>query len=232
MKISSSNIRFLFMLLPSIGYAQANIWFGTGLNFAKMRKVYKEEVFSEEDNTRLGLNLGLYLNQACGEKTAIETALIYDTKGYISHYEMEDARFTERFRIHYFNLSPIMLQHYFPLEEKQRYYIKTGPVLSIGLHGKIIQSDDNSYDVEVLNWEDKEIKRLDLAWNLSLGYEYNEALQVELGYDMGLKNISYDRNENLKLRNRCLKITTKISLSYLFAPVVKKGQFINQYNED
>lgn len=211
--------------------AQANLWFGGGSNFAKMRKVYAQETISQEDNMRAGFNLGLYISQAISENMGIETALVYDTKGYVSKYD--DAwHMTERFKTHYIDLYPFSLRYYYALDNKQSLYGKTGPMIGLGLFGMQSQSDENGYYEQEIDWNKLELERVDFAWNFSLGYDFNKALQAEIGYDMGLRNITDNTNEYLTLRNNCIKITAKVSLSYLFSPVMEDGKFINKKKKE
>ncbi len=229
MKKIQGCILVLIVLMTSFtpAQAQANLWFGGGANFANMRIKYAGEV--QNDNIRAGFNMGLYLSQSIGKNRGIETALVYDTKGYTSKYNDEvNGNITERFKPHYVDIYPVSFQYFYPLDEKQRIYGKTGPMIGIGLYGKRSLSGNDGYYEEEIDWAELKIERVDWGWNFSLGYEFNKALQSEIGYDMGIKNITDDTSEYLTLRNHCIKITAKISLSYLFAPVMEDGKFIKQ----
>lgn len=211
------------LMCSSSTFAQANVWFGGGVNFSKMRKVYANEAFSTEDTPRTGFNLGLSFAQSINENMGIETSVIYDTKGYVT--KMDDAlNTTLRFKTHYLDIYPVSLQYYVPYSDKSRFYGELGPYLGVGLFGKQSQRDDNGYNEEDIDWGALELERFDFGLNLGVGYELNKALQCELSYDLGLKNITDNTNEYTKIRNNTIKLSIKVSLSHMFAPIMREDR--------
>lgn len=217
---------FLVALLYSNGVAaQANVWLGGGINFSKMRKVYANKPFSQEDNAQTGFNLAFTLAQPLSEKLNITSSASYDTKGYVTKIN-DDNNTTEDFKTHYLNFYPSSLQYYYTLSTQAQLYGTTGPYLGLGLFGKKEFYDDDGFIKEDFDWGKLELERFDIGWTFGLGYEYRQILQCDLSYDMGLKNITENSNTYLKLRNHTLKLSLKVSLSQVFTFVRQKEEHL------
>lgn len=207
--------------------AQAKVWLDGGLNFSKMRKVYANESFGQEDDFRPGFNVGLSLQQQLRNKVDIVSSIVYDSKGYVT--KMDDANNTTLyFKTHYLDFYPSSLQYYYSLSTQSKVYGITGPYFGIGLYGKEESRDDNGTYEEDIDWGKLELERFDIGWNIGFGYEFKQMLQCELGYDMGLKNITDNTNKYLKLRNHTLKVTVKISLSHIFSLIINDDEHFRE----
>ncbi|MDA3853757.1 MAG: porin family protein, partial [Bacteroidales bacterium] len=199
--------------------AQANIWLGGGVNFSKMRKVYANENVGQDDSFRTGFNAELSLQQHFRNKINIVSRIVYDSKGYktTNHTRLS-------FKTHYLDFYPSSLQYYYPFKEHSKMYAITGPYFGIGLFCKEENNNENGTLEEDIDWGKIELERFDIGWNFGIGYEFKQLLQCELGYDMGLKNITENTNKDLKLRNHAVKLTLKVSLSQLIFPLFKSNE--------
>lgn len=214
---------FVAIMISNDTMAQANIWLGGGVNFSKMRKVYADEAFSNEDDVRAGFNLNFSLQQNLGTKLDIVSGVSYDTKGYVTKMD-DNINTVLYFTTHYLDFYPTSLLFFHTLKEQSRVYAITGPYLGVGLFGKERTQDDNGSIEEDVDWTKLELERFDLGWNFGIGYDFKQKVQCELGYDMGLKNITDNTNKYLKLRNNAIKLTVKVSLSQLLFPLFKSGK--------
>lgn len=203
--------------------AQANIWLGGGINKAKMRKVYANEAFSDEDNLQTGFNVSFSLQQDLSKKLDVVSSIVYDTKGYMTKMD-DEVNTIIHFKTHYLDIYPTSILYYHALNETSSLYGVTGPYLGIGLFGNESTQDDNGSIEEEIDWGKLELERFDFGWNFALGYEYNKIAQCELSYDMGIKNITENTNKYLELRNHAVKLSVKLSLSHILFPLFNKEE--------
>ena len=106
---------------------------------------------------------------------------------------------------------PIHVGYKYPVNEDFTLFFNAGPYVAIGLFGKMTAGGDivdgDSESVDAFS-EEGGLKRFDLGLGVKAGMEFNQKLQVSVGYDFGLAKV--ENESGLKNRN------FMISLGVLF----------------
>jgi len=205
-------VKFLVVIIISMYSVQAIAQsFGViaGLNLSKMLVKDNDDTYDDNMKMNPGFHVGGTVNLPFSDMFSLESALLISTKG----VKYKDGNFTSSINLFYIDL-PVMFKALFDVGGVG-IYGKVGPYVGVGLSGKMKYDDDGDKETETIKWgSDKEkddFKRLDYGLAVGAGVEIN-ALQIGIGYDLGLANISLYSDDGYKVNNRVFKI----SLGYRF----------------
>lgn len=184
-----------------------------GLNMSTVGYNYFDE---GEESLKMnpGINLGVTVEFKIAKPLAIETGLIFSTKGFKMVQDYSDMgetyKMTGKFNLYYIDV-PLNLKGSFNIG-KVKVYGTAGPYLGVGLLGssKYEETYNGETDSEkdIFDFEDLGIKRLDYGLNAGLGFEI-KAMQIGVNYGYGLQNLIEGENSNseFKLTNKVLSFT-------------------------
>ena len=188
----------------------AQIRFGVkgGLNFAKVLDKTNNRTYSDDYKSKIGFNLGVTAEYSISEKFAIEPGVLFSTKG----FKMENS-VPASINLNYLEV-PINAIFKIELSSAKILFI-AGPYLGYALSGKIKASEpilgDNEDSKEQKVVIGTDIKALDFGLNVGTGVEIKD-ITASLQYGYGLANLSFQSENERKLKNRVLGI----SLGYKF----------------
>ncbi|MDD2299737.1 MAG: porin family protein [Fermentimonas sp.] len=186
--------------------AQVSLGVKGGVN---MSNFYADEL--DDKNVKIGFNVGLLADIDFSYNSAIQTGLFFTTKGakYSSSIGSANADVT---------INPMYLQlpvHYaykVDVTPGTRVVFHAGPYAAYGVGGKTKLSGslgDYSGETEFDVFGDEgSLKRFDAGLGLGVGAEFGPIL-VDLGWDMGLVNISDSNDGEIKNQNAYLSVGYK-----------------------
>ncbi len=183
-----------------------------GLNLSNMEFKYGGESYSEDFKMNPGINLGITSEFKIAKPLAIETGLIFSSKGFklVDEYKDMDHSMKEKinFNLYYIDV-PLNLKGSFNLG-KMKVYGTAGPYLGVGLIGIIkyqeTYNNKTETDREIIEFGEDGIKRLDYGLNAGLGIEI-KAIQIGANYGWGLANLDGDSYSSSQIKNRVLSFT-------------------------
>jgi outer membrane protein W len=200
-------VKFLIVIIISMlsiqSFAQS---FGVvaGLNLSRLPAKDNDDTYNDHTKMHPGFHIGGTVNTPFSDMFSLEGALLISTKG--KNYKDDDIKGSVN--LFYIDV-PIMFKALFDLGGVG-VFGKVGPYVGIGLSGKVKTDIDGDKDSENIKWgsdEDKDdLKRLDFGLAIGAGVEIN-ALQISIGYDLGLANISPYTDDGYKMNNRVFKIS-------------------------
>lgn len=158
----------------------------------------------KEADGKVGFTGGVLLDYNVDEVFFVRTGLDFTTKG--AKQKIEEIEYT--YNPMYFQI-PLHVGYKMPFSRFFRCLLHAGPYFAYGIGGK---TKTTGADVDRDFFGSKEnggFKKIDLGLGLAVGVEYGN-IGIELGYDLGLVNISYNKNE--KVRN----LNTFLTLGYKF----------------
>ncbi len=163
---------------------------------------------------RPSFHAGVYANIPFGEYFALEPGLFYSQKGYIMNgtfasnsFEFLNAKATVTDQAHYIDL-PVLAKVYL----SKGFHVYAGPQLSYLVDNQI-KTEAGVFGFSVLNRSFKAnngFQKLDVGIAGGLGYRFENGLNLQAGYDYGLRTI--DERGNFDSYNRVIKV----SLGYEF----------------
>jgi hypothetical protein len=189
----------------------AQIKFGVkgGLNFAKVLDKTNNRTYSDDYKSKIGFHLGATAEYSISEKFAIESGLLFSTKG----FKMENS-VPASISLNYLEV-PINAIYKIELSSA-KILIIAGPYLGYALSGKIKASEpilgDNEDSKEQKLEIGTDIKALDFGLNVGTGVEIKD-ITASLQYGYGLANLSFHSEIETKFKNRVLGI----SIGYKFS---------------
>jgi len=164
-----------------------------GMNFANASA--KTEGNDVDDlKTKLGLNIGAFVDFNFSEKLALETGLQFEQKG--TKFENENKEFgipikvTQKMIVNYLTI-PVNARLNLPVGDNNLYFL-AGPTLGIGLSGKTtleVGDEEESEDLKFGDDEESDIKRLNIGTRLGVGFELSNKLGIRCTYELGLSNL-------------------------------------------
>lgn len=203
-----------FLFIFSVAFAtllQAQIGFKAGLNLSNMSKKDKDVHFDQGYTNLATWHVGPTLDVALGQKTAIQTGLLWSRKGYrvpdIVNKELSVIS------LNYIEL-PLTFAYKHAVSEKMFLYAGTGLYMAMCLNATYKLKMENFKRTEPMqlgNTNSDDFQQIDLGWNTNLGVQYQH-LRLNVGYLLGLKNIDPGEHvDNMQMKNRCFQL----SLSYI-----------------
>ncbi len=184
-----------------------------GLNLATVGYSYFD---GEEESLKMnpGINLGITAEFKIAKPLAIETGLIFSTKGFKlaqDYSEMgETYKLNLKYNLYYIDV-PLNLKGSFNIG-KVKVYGTAGPYLGIGLIGsgkyEETYNGKTESDKDIFDLENEGIKRLDYGLNVGMGVEI-KAIQIGVNYGYGMQNLieGESSSSEFKMTHKVLSFT-------------------------
>jgi len=146
--------------------------------------VNSDDRYLDGGSAKTGLNLGVVAGIQLAPATPfyVETGLYYAEKGGKGNYGGD---FT--YSLNYLEV-PLLLKYQYNFDRLASIQPFAGVYGSLGVSGKIKDFDQR---VAYSSFDDDAFKRLDAGLRLGCGLQFDH-LYAEVGYDLGLANISHD----------------------------------------
>ncbi|MDD3968436.1 MAG: porin family protein [Proteiniphilum sp.] len=182
--------------------AQVSLGIKGGVNMSNL--VYDDEV--DDKNPKIGFNIGLAADVDFTPNVALQTGLFFNTKGFKSVNDAIEAEYTEN--LMYLQL-PLHLAYKVDVTPGTRVVFHAGPYAAYGVGGSRKAKVGNlsgTWDVDKIFGDAAgQYKPFDAGLGLGVGAEMGVFL-IDLGWDMGLVNISNRDNGNTKNQNAYLSV--------------------------
>lgn len=199
-KIKLMLVLALFAMVTAVS-AQVSLGVKGGIN---MSNLYGDEL--DNENVKIGFNVGLLADIDFSFNSAIQTGLFFTTKGY--KYDSGNLDYTEN--LMYIQL-PVHYAYKIDVTPGTRVVFHAGPYAAYGVGGsrKLDAGELGSLEVDKIFGDGmSQYKPFDAGLGLGVGAEFGTIL-VDLGWDMGLVNISNTSNGNVKNQNAYLSVGYK-----------------------
>jgi len=186
-----------------------------GLNIANFHEKDNDGICSDVYDPKIGFHAGIVVEIPLGKRFAVEPSIMVSTKGFQYYTEYEDTTYYQEYNLYYLDI-PIPVEVMLEIGIV-KVFAAAGPYFGIGIGGNAydesktggVKYEEND---DKISWGDKDgLKSLDYGLTLGFGVEI-KGFQLRFAYDLGLANISYDTENDLKQNNR----VTRISLAYKF----------------
>lgn len=176
--------RPLVVRSPHRSYADVYYGLRLGADFATLNS---DDRFLDSGSAKTGFNVGAVAGFQVAYRSPVyfETGLSYVEKGGKVQYEGQ--KYT--YNLDYLEV-PLVMKYVYNVDRAFSIQPFIGGYLSLGVAGKIKNSDDRSRHPES-SFDDKNFQRFDGGIKVGCGVQY-DFLYGELGYDFGLSNISRD----------------------------------------
>lgn len=182
--------------------AQVNLGIKGGVNMSNL--VYDDEV--DDQNPKIGFNVGLALDYEFMPSSAIQTGLFFTTKGFKAENTSLDVEYTEN--LMYLQI-PVHYAYKADITPATRIVLHAGPYIAYGVGGsrKVdVGNLSEEWDVDdIFGDEARQYDAFDAGLGLGVGAEFGSFL-LDLGWDLGLVNISNADNGNVKNQNAYLSV--------------------------
>jgi hypothetical protein len=221
---------FLLVVLAvmTASFAQAQIKFGARAGFNLTSASYKIDVsgFDAPDTKfKPGFQIGVVGELALTDAIFLQPGILFATQGYKVEDSGEDKQYNEKwddketFSLNYLQI-PINVQYKLDLGG-MNLLLQAGPYLGYAIGGKYKYewNDEDAYGKDSGSKEEDlkfgsdaakgEIKPFDFGIGLGVGLQFSN-LQVGLGYNLGLTNLS--NADKVTVKNNGLAVT----LTFLF----------------
>ena len=197
-KLKLSLIVALLGMFSIVGAQNTSFSVKGGLN---MSNYYGDEL--TDKNMKLGFHIGVGADLGLSPNMSLQTGLFYSTKG--AEYKSKDKGdwIDANVTANYLQL-PLHLAYKIDVTPGTKVVLHAGPYVAYGIGGKaklgIIET--NTFD------ENSLFKPFDAGAGLGVGAEFGMFL-VDIGWDMGLINISRANSGNIKTQNAYLSLGVK-----------------------
>lgn len=185
--------------------AQVSLGIKGGVNMSNF--VYDDEV--NDKNPKIGFNIGLAADVDFAPNMALQTGLFLSTKGFKTVNDAIDVEYTEN--LMYLQL-PLHLAYKVDVTPGSRIVFHAGPYAAYGVGGSRKAKVGNlsgEWDVDkIFGDANGQYKPFDAGLGLGVGAEMG-AFLLDLGWDMGMVNISNRDNGNTKNQNAYLSVGYK-----------------------
>lgn len=175
------------------------------------------ESYSSNFKKNSGFHIGASIDLPLVNFLSFEPGLMYTTKGNRIESESYGNSYKSKFNLAYLQTN-LNLKAIKNLKGALKIYVAAGPYFAYALHGTNTQTTTEngittsvSKDIKFSTKDNDKPNPIDLEVELGGGFEYNSFL-LEMGYDIGLKDISNDNSSNSSVKNRLLRV----SLGYMF----------------
>ena len=203
-------IAFLGMI-SLVGAQTASFSVKSGLN---MSNYYGDDL--TDKNMKPGFHIGLGADLGFTPNVSLQTGLFFSTKGAKYHYEIPVVGELEyNVNANYLQL-PVHLAYKVDVTPSTKVVFHAGPYVAYGVSGKrkVVSKYTADFDQllgkQEINTFDKDFgfKPFDAGVGLGVGAEFGMIL-VDLGWDMGLTNISRAAKGSVKTQNAYLSLGYK-----------------------
>ncbi len=186
--------------------AQMNLGVKGGVN---MSNFYGDEL--NDNNVKIGFHIGLAADYDFTYNSAIQTGLYFSTKGAKYSVGGDNSSVEATANPMYLQL-PIHYAYKLDVTPGTRIVFHAGPYAAFGVGGKSklsasIGDSGAALESEVFG-DDGLLKRFDAGVGLGVGAEFGRML-IDLGWDMGLVNLSQIDNGNIKNQNAYMSVGYK-----------------------
>ncbi|WP_298647047.1 porin family protein [uncultured Proteiniphilum sp.] len=189
------------LVLVTAASAQANLGVKGGVN---MSNFYGDEL--DDKNVKIGFHVGLAADYEFMYNSAIQTGLFFTTKGFKTENVDLDAEYTEN--LMYLQL-PVHYAYKLDVSPGTRIVFHAGPYAAYGVGGSRKASVGNisgEWDVDKIFGDgNRQYKPFDAGLGLGVGAEFGQII-FDLGWDVGLVNISNVSDGNIKNQNAYLSV--------------------------
>ena len=179
--------------------AQMNLGIKGGVN---MSNFYGDEL--DDKNVKIGFHIGLAADYDFAYNSAIQTGLFFTTKGF--KYDTDNLDYTVN--LMYLQL-PVHYAYKIDVSPGTRVVLHAGPYAAYGVGGSRklnVGEWSTEWDVDKIFGDGaRQYNAFDAGLGLGVGFEFGPLL-LDLGWDMGLVNISNVDNENVKNQNAYLSV--------------------------
>ena len=204
-KIKLSLVIALLGMVSLVGAQNTSFSIKGGLN---MSNFYGDEL--SDKNMKTGFHIGVGADFEFAPNMAIQSGLLFTSKG--AKYTYSSAEFDVN--ANYLQI-PLHFAYKVDVMPGTRVVLHAGPYVAYGIGGKskATLGGNNLYEVDTFK-DDSSInafnglKRFDAGLGLGVGAEFGRIL-LDLGWDMGLINISRINNADLKTQNAYLSVGYK-----------------------
>ena len=204
-KLKLSLVIALLGMVSLVGAQNASFSIKGGLN---MSNFYGDEL--SDKNMKTGFHIGVGADFEFAPNMAIQSGLLFTSKG--AKYTYSSAELNVN--ANYLQL-PVHFAYKIDVMPGTRVVLHAGPYVAYGIGGKskATLGGNNLYEVDTFK-DDSSInafnglKRFDAGLGLGVGAEFGRIL-LDLGWDMGLINISRINNADLKTQNAYLSVGYK-----------------------
>lgn len=222
-----------FLCLPAFGQRAVSkpdrlkpkIGVRAGLNLSNFLEENDAGVNSRGYKVLIGFHACMFVEIPLSNRFAFEPGLMISRKGYQYSYEETDTlgQFLEHFEMK----SPYYIDIPLLFSVSQDFGTfgllgAIGPYLGIGIAGNIYEenkidgmNEDSDYKISWGGTEGKDdFKHMDWGFTFGLGVKI-KSFQVSFYFDLGMGNISVDRDNDLSINNK----VSRISVSYVFGKI-------------
>ena len=158
-----------------------------GINSAKLTDSEGDGVTV---SSRIGINIGSYLNYRFSDKFAFQPELLYTTQGVVNKGTSGGVDVKITYKLDYLAL-PLMIKYY----PAKNFNVEFGPQLAFNVKKEIeakAQGQSQSIDLDDFfdqNGIDAKTNTFDLGLNFGLGYQITKELSLNGRYTLGLTKV-------------------------------------------
>ncbi|MEA5062143.1 MAG: porin family protein [Proteiniphilum sp.] len=159
----------------------------------------------DDADAKVGFNVGLAADYEFMFNHAIQTGLFFTTKGAKYEGDLGDVSGKLTMNPMYLQL-PVHYAYKLDVAPGTRLVFHAGPYMAVGVGGKVkVKASGSSAEVSDDFFQDGAFKRFDAGLGLGVGAEFGPLL-LDLGWDMGLTNISDISGADAKNQNAYLTV--------------------------
>lgn len=206
MKKMRLSLMVAMLAIVTAASAQTSLGVKGGVN---MSNFYGDEL--NDNNVKIGFHIGLAADYEFMYNHAIQTGLFFTTKG--AKYDGSFGSVSGEVSVNPMYLQlPVHYAYKIDVSPGTRVVLHAGPYLAYGIGGKSkvkVSSSGGSTETDGVDvFGDNGFKRFDAGLGLGVGAEFGPIL-VDLGWDMGLVDISGVSDANIKNQNAYLSVGYK-----------------------
>jgi hypothetical protein len=156
---------------------------------------------ADEDGKKslIGAYFGAFYNIKASEMFSVQPELVFSMQGV--KYKDEDFDFEETFKINYINLTPLLRYN-----NPSGFFAGIGPQIGFLLSGKLKEEGEEEVDIK------DELKGIDIAAALAVGYELKSGFGFYARYNHGFTSIVDDEDDDVKIFNRVFQVGVRYQL--------------------
>ncbi|OJV80528.1 porin family protein [Proteiniphilum sp.] len=198
-KITFSLIVAMLVAVTSVSAQQLYLGVKGGINLSN----FSGDL--DDADAKVGFNIGLAADYEFMFNHAIQTGLFFTTKG--AKYEGDLGEVSGKLTMNPMYLQlPVHYAYKLDVSPGTRLVFHAGPYMAVGVGGKVkVKASGSSAEVSDDFFQDGAFKRFDAGLGLGVGAEFGPLL-LDLGWDMGLTNISDISGADAKNQNAYLTV--------------------------
>ena len=193
----------LLIVVANNAFSQFTVGPKAGLNLTK--EYAGQKMFDEHQNSKTGLNLGLFGCYEMNDKLDLQVEMLYSQQGYKTDIALIDwngeMMTSVKASSHYLNV-PLLLKYY-PFK---RFYIEAGPQIGFCLDSSFLSENDEMNGV--LKEMDADYHKVDFSLAGGLGFHIGKGFSINVRYNHGFTKTL---NESL-WKNRVIQFSLAYDL--------------------